>query len=82
MIGATADFVPPGVRWIEERAVAIDPESRRVTTSSGQVLGYDFLIVATGLVLDYAAIEGMDVARIGRDGLGSIYASPEAAQAT
>ena len=82
VIGATADFVPPGVRWIEERAVAIDPESRRVTTSSGQVLGYDFLIVATGLVLDYAAIEGMDVARIGRDGLGSIYASPEAAAAT
>ncbi len=69
-IGATADYVPAGVRWVEERAATIDPETRRVTTESG------------ALPLDYAAIEGMDVARIGRDGLGSVYASPEAAAAT
>jgi sulfide:quinone oxidoreductase len=82
VIGATADFVPSGVRWIEERAATIDPEARRVTTTSGQLLHYDYLIVATGLSLDYAAIEGMDVSRIGRDGLGSVYAGPEAAAAT
>jgi sulfide:quinone oxidoreductase len=82
VIGATADYVAPGVRWVEERAAAIDPDARRVTTTSGQLLHYDYLIVATGLALDYAAIEGMDVSRIGRDGLGSVYAGPEAAAAT
>jgi sulfide:quinone oxidoreductase len=82
VISATADYVPAGIRWVEERAATIDPESRRVTTESGALLHYDFLVVATGLALDYAAIEGMDVARIGRDGLGSVYASPEAAAAT
>ena len=82
VVGATADFVPPGVRWVEERAATIDPDARRVTTTSGQLLHYDYLIVATGLSLDYAAIEGMDVSRIGRDGLGSVYAGPEAAAAT
>jgi sulfide:quinone oxidoreductase len=82
VIGATADFVPPGVRWVQEQAHAIDPEQRRVTTTSGQLLHYDYLIVATGLSLDYAAIEGMDVSRIGRDGLGSVYAGAEAAAAT
>jgi sulfide:quinone oxidoreductase len=81
-IGATADYVPAGVRWVEERAATIDPETRRVTTESGALLRYDYLVLATGLSLDYAAIEGMDVARIGRDGLGSVYASPEAAAAT
>ena len=82
VIGATADFVPPGVRWVQEQAYAIDPDARRVTTTSGESLSYDYLIVATGLSLDYAAIEGMDVSRIGRDGLGSVYAGPEAAAAT
>jgi sulfide:quinone oxidoreductase len=81
-IGTTADYVPEGVRWIEERAASIDPETRRVTTESGALLHYDFLVLATGLSLDYASIEGMDVSRIGRDGLGSVYAGPAAAAAT
>jgi len=82
VLSATAEHVPAGVKWLEERAVEIDPESRRVTTASGQVLPYDHLVLATGLSLDYAAIEGMDVSRIGRDGLGSVYAGPMQAAAT
>lgn len=35
--------------------------------------------MTTGLKLDYAAIEGMDETLIGKNGLGSIYRSPEAA---
>jgi sulfide:quinone oxidoreductase len=45
-------------------------------------IGYDFLIVAVGLELNYAGIEGMDTTRIGQNGLGSIYHSPQAAAAT
>lgn len=59
-----------------------DPASNSLTTASGQKIGYDFLVVATGLHLDYAQIEGMDVAAIGQNGLGSVYAGPEAALAT
>jgi sulfide:quinone oxidoreductase len=56
------------------RAVAeIDPEGRKVVTANARAVPYDFLIVATGLELHYAGIEGMDTARIGQDGLGSIY---------
>jgi len=53
-----------------------------VVTASGRSLPYDFLVVATGLQLDYAAIEGMDESLIGTNGLGSIYHSPAAAEAT
>lgn len=80
--GATGDFVPAGVRWIEESAAEFDPAGRKVVTDAGRTLPYDFLVVATGLTLDYGAIAGMDVARIGQDGLGSVYASPQAAAAT
>jgi sulfide:quinone oxidoreductase len=82
VISTTAEYVARGVRLIEESAAEIDPVAKAVTTDTGQRLPYDFLVLATGLSLDYAAIEGMDVARIGRDGLGSVYAGPEAAAAT
>jgi sulfide:quinone oxidoreductase len=81
-VGATADFVPQGVQWLQERAVAIDPVAKTVTSAGGQRLDYDFLVVATGLQLDYGAIAGMEVARIGQNGMGSVYAGPDAAAAT
>jgi sulfide:quinone oxidoreductase len=62
--------------------VEIDAVARVVATDAGRRLPYDFLVLATGLSLDYAAIEGMDVARIGQDGLGSVYAGPAQAEAT
>jgi sulfide:quinone oxidoreductase len=60
----------------------IDPEANVVVTASGQRLAYDFLIVATGLELDYGAIEGMDIELIGKDGIGSVYAGPGGGAAT
>lgn len=81
-VSATRDYVPRGATLVEEAAAEIDPVGRSVTTESGRRLSYDFLIVATGLALDYEAVEGMDVNRIGRDGLGSVYAGPEQALAT
>lgn len=77
-----ADFMPAGVDWVQESVAAFEPESSAVVTSTGRRIGYDFLVVATGSHLDYAQIEGMDVAAIGRDGVGSVYASAQAAQAT
>ncbi len=62
VLSATRDYIPAGVNLIEEAAAEIDPVGRNVTTESGRRLSYDFLIVATGLHLDYAAIEA--------DGLG------------
>ena len=79
---ANADFVPRGVEWIREAVAEFDPEASALVTTGGRRVDYDFLFVATGLTLDYAAIEGMDAARIGRDGIASIYAGPEAAAAS
>lgn len=79
---ATSSYIPKGVEWVNERVVEIDPEGNKVVTESGKAVPYDYLIVATGLELHYAGIEGMDTARIGQNGLGSIYHSPQAASAT
>jgi sulfide:quinone oxidoreductase len=82
VISATADYVPKGVKWVEESVAEFDPEGNRVVTDKGQAFSYDFLIVATGLRLDYDAIEGMDTRLIGENGLASIYHSPEGAAAS
>jgi len=82
VVSTTAEYLPSGVEWIEERAAQFDPEANRVVTDSGRVVPYDFLVGATGLHLDYAAVEGMDLQLIGKNGLGSVYAGPEAAFAT
>ena len=77
-----ADFHPAGVDWIREMAAGFDPAANTVITAGGRRIRYDFLVVATGLHLDFAQVEGMDVAAIGREGLGSVYPGPEAAMAT
>lgn len=81
-ISRTEEYIPRGIEWISENAAEIDPDAQKVTTATGRSVAYDFLFVTTGMALDYEAIEGMDVKRIGVNGLGSIYHSPQAAFAT
>ena len=81
-VSQTTDWLPSGVTLIPEYAAAIDPVAKSVTTTGGQKLDYDFLIVATGLTLDWGAIEGFSTDMIGKDGIGAHYHSPQAAEAT
>jgi sulfide:quinone oxidoreductase len=82
VVSGTGSYIPKGVEWITEAVAEIDPEGNKIVTASGKAVPYDFLIVATGLELHYAGIAGMDTARIGQNGMGSIYHSPQAASAT
>lgn len=81
-VSATADYVPSGVKWIAEHVAEFDPVGSKVVTDKGHTVPYDYLVVAAGLRLDYAAIEGMDIGLIGKNGLGSVYAGPNQAAAT
>jgi len=82
VVSATRDYLPAGVELVEDSVAEFDPEGKKIVTASGKALPYDFLIVATGLTLDYTAIAGMEIDQIGKNGLGSIYHSPDAAAAT
>lgn len=76
------ELIPDGVEWIQEMASEFKPDTNQVITESGQVINYDYLVVATGLHLDFSRIEGMDASRIGSKGLTSMYHSPEMSLAT
>ncbi|WP_031347948.1 NAD(P)/FAD-dependent oxidoreductase [Sulfurimonas hongkongensis] len=54
------DFVPEGTKIIEDKVIDFDPMNNQVTTAKGQVIDYDYLVVATGLQLDFERIEGLE----------------------
>jgi sulfide:quinone oxidoreductase len=82
IVSQTTDWLPRGVTLIAEAAAGIDPVAKSVTTTGGTRLDYDFLIVAPGLVLDHGAIEGFDLAMVGQNGIGALYAGPDYAART
>ena len=73
-----ASLVPDGVTWIREGAAGFDPAQNSLTTTAGQVLSYDALVVATGMKLCWDAIKGLPEA-LGEGGVCSNYSKDHAA---
>lgn len=82
VIDRNDDLMPAGVKWVREMVAEYNPDANTVVTDAGQRIQYDYLVVATGCHLDFAQIEGMDVNAIGRNGVGSVYPGPKAANET
>jgi len=82
VIDSTERFLPRNVDWVRADIAEFDPDGDRVVTSTGQEVAYDYLVVATGLHLDYEAVEGMERSLIGNHGIASIYAGPAEAAAS
>ncbi|KAH8395247.1 hypothetical protein KR222_003978, partial [Zaprionus bogoriensis] len=55
----TADVLPKKAKWLREQAVEFQPDSNTVTTSAGNSIKYDILLIATGLQLHYEKIPGL-----------------------
>jgi len=69
---AEADYIPDGVVWIKDRVVGFEPDAKVVVTAGGERLGYEQLVVALGIQLDWNKIDGLDGA-LGEGGLCSNY---------
>lgn len=82
VISNNADLMPDNIEWIEEFAGEFKPENNQVITESGKTVSYDYLVIATGLRLGYEKIEGLTVDDLGKNGIGSVYASPDIAKQT
>ncbi len=52
-------FIPPGVRFVLSEIDAVDPEKRELRLVGGELLGYDFLVVATGTRIVPSETEGL-----------------------
>ncbi|MEA3373991.1 MAG: FAD/NAD(P)-binding oxidoreductase [Campylobacterota bacterium] len=80
------DFLPSGVTLIKDKVVEFDADNNKVKTAGGKEVSYDYMVIATGLMLNYAAIKGLDGVitssgtdnsavkqKVGKDGVHSIY---------
>lgn len=78
----TEEWLLKSIKWVASDAQAFDPVQQKVRLDNGEELPYDILAVATGCQLNYDAIDGMSADLIGKNGIGSVYAGPQAAAAT
>lgn len=67
-----ASLIPPGVRWLKAAVAAFEPEKNTVILEGCRVVTYRALVVAAGLKLDWAGIEGLSET-LGRNGVTSNY---------
>jgi sulfide:quinone oxidoreductase len=67
-----ADFIPATATWIRDAVATFQPDANTVITRSGQTYGYDVLVVAPGIQLDWSKVEGLPEA-LGKDGVCSNY---------
>ena len=69
---STASVMPSYVTHIRGTVASFQPDENSVKLEDGKALTYDSLVVAAGLKLDWAAIEGLEEA-LGRNGVTSNY---------
>ncbi len=63
---AREGFARAGVRWVRDRAAAVDVTRRRVTLEGGRSMTYDKLVLAAGIRFLWGQPEGYDEAATAR----------------
>src|SRR5436190_5901532 len=72
---AEESLIPDGVQWIRNAAQTFEPEKNTVRLKNGDTLTYDYLVVCTGVKLDWGKVAGL-AETLGKNGVCSNY-SPE-----
>jgi sulfide:quinone oxidoreductase len=67
-----ADFIPGGATWIRDAVAEFRPDEDTVLTRDGRAIGYDFLVVAPGIQIDWDKIVGLRES-VGSHGICSNY---------
>ncbi len=67
------DCIPTGVKWVKDKAVAIDPDKKIVSTAVSGKFNYDFLVLTPGLVLNWDLVDGIDENSIGQGDAYCLY---------
>jgi sulfide:quinone oxidoreductase len=66
------DLIPRGVTWLQEEVSEFMPELNQLVTTQGTTMIYRYLVVCTGLKLDWEKIPGL-AGSVGKNGVCSNY---------
>ncbi len=64
--------IPEGATWIQQMVKEFQPETNTITLADGTELGYDYLVVAPGIQLNWGDIKGLKET-LGKNGVCSNY---------
>ena len=67
-----ASVIPAGVTWLRDAVTELHPEENRLLTRAGVTVGYDFLVMAPGIQIEWGKIQGLPES-LGKDGVCSNY---------
>ena len=71
-----SSVMPKGVNWVKDKATGFDPRTIWCTPKRTVIYLYDYLVVATGLVMEPTMIEGLAEA-LDKGTVVSNYTNPE-----
>jgi sulfide:quinone oxidoreductase len=66
------DCLPSKAKWIQAKVSEFAPDSNLVITEDGERINYDYLVVCSGIQINWNAIEGLTEA-LGKNGVTSNY---------
>jgi len=66
------DVMPKGVKWVKQKVVSFQPENNSIILDNHETIGYDFLVVAPGIQLNWNEIRGLKDT-LGKNGVCSNY---------
>lgn len=70
----TKDVLSPLVKWVKDKAVKYDPSANKVEISNGDIIEYEYLVVATGIECNYEKIPGLvEALKVPKGPVCSIY---------
>lgn len=67
-----ASLIPQNAEWIQQRVIRLDPDNNSVGLSNGETIGYDYLVVAAGIQINWDQIKGLKET-LGKNGVTSNY---------
>ncbi|KAG2237585.1 hypothetical protein BDF21DRAFT_443212 [Thamnidium elegans] len=67
-----ADVMPLDAEWIQDKVTEFDPDNNTVKLADGQTVGYEYLVVAAGIQVNWDGVKGLKDA-LGKDGVTSNY---------
>lgn len=50
------NLIPKGVDWFKLKASSFDPDNNTVTLQDGKKIKYDYLVIATGMLVDFDGV--------------------------
>ena len=67
-----ASVIPKGVEWIKQKVTSFSPETNEIALENGESIGYEYLVVAAGIQLNWDDVKGL-TDTLGKNGVCSNY---------